>query len=94
MDHLPEHYRTVFVLRDVEGWSAADAADCLGLTAETVRTRLHRARSALRAELVARVGVATAQLFPLHLTRCDRVVESVLRLVSRGPYTASTQPAF
>ncbi len=48
---LPGRQRTVFRLLDVEGFSAEDAAEMLGLTAGTVRSHLSRARSALRAEL-------------------------------------------
>lgn len=48
---LPERQRTVFRLLDVEGYSAGEAAEMLGLTAGTVRSHLSHARSALRDEL-------------------------------------------
>lgn len=48
---LPERQRTVFRLLDVEGFSAAEAADMLGLTSGTVRSHLSHARTALREEL-------------------------------------------
>jgi len=85
VDGLSPRYRSVFVLREVEGLSTGETADCLDLNAETVRTRLLRARALLRAELLARAGVATPQAFSFHLTRCDRVVATVferLRLPS------------
>src|SRR5690606_24731049 len=44
IDALPSLYRTVFVLREVEDMSGAETAECLGITEETVKTRLHRAR--------------------------------------------------
>ena len=48
LDELPEILRLVFVLRDVEGLSTEETADMLGITIPTVKTRLHRARLALR----------------------------------------------
>jgi RNA polymerase sigma-70 factor (ECF subfamily) len=45
---LPETLRGVFVLRDIEGLSTAEAAAVLGLTETNVKVRLHRARLALR----------------------------------------------
>jgi RNA polymerase sigma-70 factor, ECF subfamily len=48
IDELPEQYRIVLVLRDVEELSTEEAAEVLGMTANAVKTRLHRARQALR----------------------------------------------
>ena len=45
---LPEDYREVILLRDIEGLSANDAADALGVSVDALKSRLHRARSALR----------------------------------------------
>jgi len=44
VDALPDDFRTVFVLREVEGLSTAEAAACLAIRPETVKTRLHRGR--------------------------------------------------
>jgi len=49
IDRLPESYRTVLLLRDIEGLDTAETAKMLGLTANAVKIRLHRARMALRA---------------------------------------------
>ena len=51
IDQLPESYRTVLILRDIEELSTQEAADALGLTTTTVKVRLHRARQALSAVL-------------------------------------------
>lgn len=51
IDELPEAYRAVLVLRDIEGLDTAEAATVLEVTPNTVKTRLHRARQALRALL-------------------------------------------
>jgi RNA polymerase sigma factor (sigma-70 family) len=48
---LPPQYRQVLVMRDVQGMSAPEVAATLGLTVETVKSRLHRARSIIRAAL-------------------------------------------
>jgi RNA polymerase sigma-70 factor (ECF subfamily) len=45
---LPENYRTVIVLRDIEGLSTEEAAEALGIRPEAAKMRLHRARQALR----------------------------------------------
>lgn len=58
IDRLPEEYRTVLVLRDVEELDTAEAAEALGLSAGSVKTRLHRARQALRALLAERFEAA------------------------------------
>jgi RNA polymerase sigma-70 factor (ECF subfamily) len=47
-DALPEIYRTIFLIRDVEGLSTEETAELLGISVPTVKTRLHRARMALR----------------------------------------------
>lgn len=48
IEELPEQYRVVLVLRDVEGLDTEETAAVLGVTLDTVRTRLHRARQALK----------------------------------------------
>jgi RNA polymerase sigma-70 factor (ECF subfamily) len=86
IESLPARYRSVFVLREVEALSTAETAACLEITAEAVKTRLHRARGLLREELFERAGVAAPTAFSFHLSRCDRVVAAVLeRLAIAGP---------
>src|SRR5262245_17184429 len=53
VDGLPEIYRTVFLLRDVEGLSTEETAEVLQISVPTVKTRLHRARLALRDRISA-----------------------------------------
>jgi RNA polymerase sigma-70 factor (ECF subfamily) len=48
IDQLPEPYRTVLLLRDIEELDTEQTAYCLGIASGTVKTRLHRARQALR----------------------------------------------
>jgi RNA polymerase sigma-70 factor (ECF subfamily) len=78
VDALPETYRSVFMLREVEGMSTSETADCLDLSEETVKVRLHRARALLRKHISAETGAATAMAFQFLGARCDRIVSTVL----------------
>jgi RNA polymerase sigma-70 factor (ECF subfamily) len=78
VDALPDTYRTVFMLRDVEGFSTSETGEGLGIGEEAVKTRLHRARAMLRRAIAERVGATTAGAFQFHAVRCDRVVAAVL----------------
>ena len=82
IEALPLSYRSVLVLRLVEGVNVADTAACLDLTEEAVKTRLHRARALLRQDLEERAGIVAAQAFPFHLSRCDAVVQRVFERIA------------
>jgi len=88
VDALPDLYRSVFVLREIEGMSTADAALALGASEEAVKVRLHRARLALRDGLYARVGSAAQGAFAFLGWRCDRMVASVMGRILGGPPAA------
>ena len=77
VDKLPELYRSVFMLREIEGMSTAETAECLDLSEEAVKVRLHRARSLLRNEIHVQTGAATAEAFQFLGARCDRMVAVV-----------------
>jgi RNA polymerase sigma-70 factor, ECF subfamily len=77
IDGLPGMYRTAFVLREVEGLGTPEVAECLEVSEDVVRTRVHRARALLRRSLYARTGATSGSAFQFHLTRCDRVVAGV-----------------
>jgi len=78
IDELPEAFRTVFVMREVEDMSARETADCLGIPESTVRTRLFRARALLREKLERDIDTARSNVFGFDGTRCDRIVARVL----------------
>jgi RNA polymerase sigma-70 factor (ECF subfamily) len=78
IDSLPELYRTVLVLRDVQELDTAETAACLGISAETVRVRLFRARALAKTELLERTGSAAGDVFAFDGERCDRIVAAVL----------------
>lgn len=77
IEQLPPTYRSVFMMREVEGLSTAESAEILGVREEVVKTRLHRARGMLREELFDRVGASNSAAFTFHASRCDRIVERV-----------------
>jgi RNA polymerase sigma-70 factor (ECF subfamily) len=56
IDELPDAYRTVVLIRDIEGLDTAEAAATLGCSEGNVKTRLHRARQALRTLLKRRLS--------------------------------------
>ncbi len=78
VERLPDGYRSVFMMREVEGMSTADTAECLDISEEAVKVRLHRAKVMLRKEIYERTGAATASAFEFGQARCDRVVSAVL----------------
>ena len=83
IDSLPEAFRAVFVLRDVEGLSAEETAEQLQIKPETVNTRLFRARRQLRERLAEQLMPALDSLFPFDGERCvhmaDRVIADLRR---------------
>jgi len=81
IDALPQLYRTVFVLREVEDMSVAETADCLGITEESVKTRFHRARALLRGRLERAIGAAASQAFSFLGPRCDRMTTGVMQRI-------------
>ena len=78
IDALPEAFRAVFVLRSVEELSVEETAGCLGIPAETVRSRHFRAKSLLREALAREIDIAERNLWEFAGGRCDRIVARVL----------------
>jgi RNA polymerase sigma-70 factor (ECF subfamily) len=75
---LPEQFRTVFVLREVEGLSVEDTAEALGVPENTVKTRLLRARRKLQESLAPEVHQALTGTFPFAGADCAALTERVL----------------
>ena len=76
---LPEKYRTVFILRELENMSVAETKECLAISEVNVKVRLNRAKSMLRnslGDVYRSVGP-----FEFHLSRCDKMVESVMKRI-------------
>ena len=82
IDRLPDGAREVFVLRQIEGMRTDEVAGALGVSEAVVKTRLSRARGALRRDLYEYAGLAAANTFRFLRPRCDRVVQAVLRRIA------------
>ena len=88
---LPQSYRPVIMLREIEEMSTAETAEVLSLTEANVKVRLHRGHELLRSELLERAGASSAQAFGFHATRCDRVVNAVFQRLNLDANPASGQ---
>lgn len=88
VDALPEAFRLVYLLRDVEGCSVEETALALELRPETVKTRLHRARRQLRDALANRLSMAQGEAFSFMGARCVRMTETVMARIHALPDVA------
>ena len=89
IDRLPNGMREVFVLRAVEGLSTLEAAECLGVSEDVIKTRLSRGRAILRQQLMERTGATAPEAFRFYRPRCDRIVAGVLaKLDGQSPPAA------
>ena len=83
IDDLPDAFRVVFVARMVEGLSIQETADLFHIRPETVKTRLHRARRALRRSLEQHVGATVSGAFSFDGARCARLTQHVIDRLHR-----------
>lgn len=89
IDALPDEFRTVFVLRAVEGVNTEEAAQQLSIKPATVKTRFHRARRLLQSTLGEEWAALTPSTFEFAGNRCDRVVANVFARLGLPFPTAS-----
>jgi RNA polymerase sigma-70 factor (ECF subfamily) len=75
---LPDTFRTVFVLREIEGLSSEETAEALGVPPATVKTRLFRARRRLQEMLAPEMGTALSGTFPFAGADCAALTERVM----------------
>src|SRR6185312_13063838 len=92
VDALPEPFRLVFILREVEELSVEETAAHLGLKTETVKTRLHRARRRLREALDAQLADVMVGAYPFLGARCERITTAVLARLSKNAYPPRVEP--
>lgn len=79
---IPEQYRLVLMMRDVEQLSTIETASALDLSEENVKVRLHRARAMVRKNLFAQAGSEAPRAFGFMGERCDRVVSEVMERIN------------
>jgi len=75
---LPRKYRAVIMMREVEGLNVSETAENLGLTEQTVKTRLFRAHTMLRKQIGKELGSNMSHVYSFMNERCDRLVETVM----------------
>jgi RNA polymerase sigma-70 factor (ECF subfamily) len=75
---LPDTFRPVFVLREIEGLSVEDTAEALQIPEETVKTRLFRARRRLQKELDPELCGALSETFPFAGADCEALTSRVI----------------
>ncbi len=76
IQQLPEKYKLVFMMREVENVSVAETGEVLDLSEGNVKARLSRAKEMLRANLLS--VYPSSELFEFNLIRCDRIVKNVM----------------
>lgn len=79
VDRLPEKYRVVFVLQQVEGLSNSEIAECLQITDSNVKVRLHRAKKLLKEEMFRKTH--DASIFEFGNEKCDAMVKAVMERI-------------
>ncbi len=73
---LPEKYRTVFILKEIEGMSIEEISDSVGISKVNVKVRLHRAKSMLKEDIKGIIHFSS--LFTFGNERCDNITENVM----------------
>jgi RNA polymerase sigma-70 factor (ECF subfamily) len=84
IDELPDVFRMVFIARVMEGMTIEETSELLVVKPETVKTRLHRARTMLRENVEKKIGPVVMDAFPFAGWRCERLTERVLKRLGIG----------
>jgi RNA polymerase sigma factor (sigma-70 family) len=80
---LPEKYKMVFVMREIEEMSTNETMAVLNLSESNVKVRLNRAKEMLRGNLNS--YYKSNQLYEFNLIRCDRIVNFVMWKINSAP---------
>ena len=84
---LPEKYKTVFIMRELENMSVSETMECLGISEANVKIRLNRAKVMLRNKL--RDYISEDELLTFYKPRCNRVVDYVMNKITSLPENRS-----
>lgn len=79
VQHIPEDYRIVFTLRELNGMSVNETAEALHITESNVKVRLNRAKGMLRNEISK--TYSPEEIFEFNLIYCDGMVERVMNAI-------------
>ena len=80
LQQIPLAYRSVFVLREIEGFSTEETSNLLDISMVNVKVRLNRARTMLQKQLEK--FYTASELYEFHLMYCDRMVSKVFAQIS------------
>ncbi len=79
LSEIPENYRVVFILREINGMNVAETAEALNLTESNVKVRLNRAKTMLRGEIEK--SYSPDEIFEFNLVYCNAVVKNVMERI-------------
>lgn len=79
ISRLPRNFRAIYLLREVQQLTTNEAAECLGISVESAKVNLHRARERLKLELLK--SAAGMELFPYDARFCDPMTARVMKAV-------------
>lgn len=81
LEKIPVMYRSVFALREIEGFSVAETAELLGITQVNVKVRLNRARALLQKQVEQ--FYSQSDIYSFNLIYCDDIVKKTLHAICR-----------
>lgn len=87
---IPEDYRIVFTLRELNGLSVAETAETLDITESNVKVRLNRAKTMLQKEI--KKMYSPEEIFEFNLIYCDAMVEKVMNRINNSIGRVEWQP--
>jgi RNA polymerase sigma factor (sigma-70 family) len=79
LQHISLTYRSVFILREIEGFSVAETAELVGITPVNVKVRLNRAKALLQKQLES--FYSGKDIYMFHLVHCDALVKKVYDMI-------------
>jgi RNA polymerase sigma factor (sigma-70 family) len=79
IDTLPEKYRLIYVLKEVQGMETAEMCACLGITENNAKVRIHRAKILMKERLLQLSS--DAEIFEFGNSRCDSLVNKIMRKI-------------
>lgn len=82
VDELPEKYRVVFIMREIEDMSISETSKCLNITEANVKVRLNRAKNILRENLSQYYHYK--DVYNFNLVICDRIVANVFKKIRKA----------
>jgi RNA polymerase sigma factor (sigma-70 family) len=86
LNQLPEKYRLVFIMREIENMSIFETMDSLNISESNVKVRLNRAKEMLRNSLTT--YYKTEDIYSFHLSRCDKIVFNVMTYIANHQFTS------